>query len=47
MIKTNIIEDNLSDEIKKISLQELDQIIEENFKRTFRKWQSGLSVQNY
>ncbi len=34
-------------EIKKISLQELEQIIEENFKRTFRKWQSGLSVQNY
>ena len=34
-------------EIKKISLQELEQIIEENFKRTFKKWQSGLSVQNY
>ena len=34
-------------EIKKISLQELEQIIEENFKRTFGKWRSGLSVQNY
>jgi TatD DNase family protein len=34
-------------EIKKISLQQLEDIIEENFKRTFRKWQSGLSVQNY
>jgi TatD DNase family protein len=34
-------------EIKKISLHELEQIIEENFKRTFKKWQSGLSVQNY
>ena len=34
-------------EIKKISLQQLEDIVEENFKRTFRKWQSGLSVQNY
>ncbi len=34
-------------EIKKISLSELEQIIEENFKRIFRKWQSGLNEQNY
>jgi TatD DNase family protein len=34
-------------EIKKIPLQQLEDIVEENFKRTFRKWQSGLSVQNY
>lgn len=34
-------------EIKQISLQALEQIIEENFKRTFRKWQSGLNEQNY
>ena len=34
-------------EIKKISLQQLEDNVEENFKRTFRKWQSGLSVQNY
>ena len=34
-------------EIKKISLSELEQIIEVNFKRIFRKWQSGLNEQNY
>ncbi len=28
-------------EIKKIPLSELEQIIEQNFKRVFRKWQSG------
>ena len=34
-------------EIKKISLLQLEEIIEQNFKRTFKKWQSGLSEQNY
>lgn len=34
-------------EIKKIPLQSLERIIEENFKRTFKKWQSGSNVQNY
>ena len=34
-------------EIKKISLLQLEKIIEQNFKRTFKKWQSGLSEQNY
>lgn len=34
-------------EIKEISLQVLEKIIEENFKRTFKKWQIGLNVQNY
>lgn len=33
-------------EIKQISLHALEKIIEENFKRTFKKWQIGLSVQN-
>lgn len=33
-------------EIKQISLQALEKIIEDNFKRTFKKWQIGLSVQN-
>lgn len=33
-------------EIKKIPLQTLEGIIEENFKTIFRKWQSGLSVQH-
>ena len=28
-------------EIKKIPLSELEEIIEQNFKRVFRKWQSG------
>jgi TatD DNase family protein len=28
-------------EIKKISLQELEEIIEQNFKRTFTKWHIG------
>ena len=34
-------------EIKKIPLSELEEIIEQNFKRVFRKWQSGLNEQNY
>ena len=33
-------------EIKQISLQALEQIIEENFKRTFKKWQIGWNAQN-
>lgn len=33
-------------EIKQISLQGLKKIIEENFKRTFKKWQIGLNVRN-
>lgn len=33
-------------EIKQISLQALEEIVEQNFKRTFKKWQIGLSEQN-
>lgn len=33
-------------ELKKISLQELTEIVEQNFKKTFRKWHNGLNEQH-